>query len=192
MNEGQDAWTLWKMTFKDLKLKEPKKTKEEFLEAIQMFVNTTIDLKKDDLRSLVANLNKFYFNAEVLDPLKDDEELFESYEFSLQNSFYELLSDLVFICPSKYFAETYFNKIETENVYEYQITYESASPGSKQFAPWCEQSKFGPCHMLDLQYLFGRPFKFVSKYSTNDRALSFDLIKTVSNFAKTGYCLNSI
>ena len=40
--------------------------------------------------------------------------------------------------------------------------------------------------MLDLQYLFGRPFKVISKYSTNDRALSYDLMKLVSTFARTG------
>lgn len=40
--------------------------------------------------------------------------------------------------------------------------------------------------MLDLQYLFGRPFKVISKYSTSDRALSYDLMKLVSTFARTG------
>lgn len=40
--------------------------------------------------------------------------------------------------------------------------------------------------MLDLQYIFGRPFKFISKYSNNDRALSYDLIRLFSQFSRTG------
>jgi hypothetical protein len=40
--------------------------------------------------------------------------------------------------------------------------------------------------MLDLQYLFARPFKLISDYSQTDRQLSFDFIKTVSNFARLG------
>ena len=40
--------------------------------------------------------------------------------------------------------------------------------------------------MLDLQYLFGRPFKLISKYSTTDRALSYDVMRLVSHFASTG------
>lgn len=186
VNEGTDSWTLWKFSFKDFVLKEPKKSKDEYIDALRMFVNTTTNLANDEMNSLIANMDKFYFNAEMLDKLKNDEEMIESYEFSLQSSFLELLSDLVFICPSKFFAENYFNKIQTENVFEYQITYESISPGSKQFAPWCDQNKFGPCHMLDLQYLFGRPFKLINKYSQQDRTMSFDTIKTVSNFARTG------
>lgn len=34
--------------------------------------------------------------------------------------------------------------------------------------------------------MFGRPFKLIPQYSQNDRAMSFELIKVFSNFARTG------
>lgn len=129
VNEGQDSWTLWRQSFKDPQMKEPKKSKEEFTEALEMFLNTTVDLNKEDLNSLIGNLDKFYFNQEVLDKLKEDQEMSDSYQFSLQGSFYELLSDIAFVCPSKFFAEKYFDKIQKEIVFEYEITYESMSQG---------------------------------------------------------------
>ena len=128
VNEGQDAWTLWKFTFNE-PIKEPLKSKAEYIESLRAFANTTIDLSTPELSALIANIDKFYFDQEALDKLKEEEELVDSFQFSLRSSFYEILSDLVFICPSKFFAKSYFNKILTERVYEYSISYESLSPG---------------------------------------------------------------
>lgn len=132
VNEGQDAWTLWKFTFND-PIKEPLKSKAEYIEALRNFVSTTVDLSHKEIDALVANIDKFYYNDEALNKLKDDEELVESFQYSLRSSFYEILSDLVFICPSKFFAKSYFHKIQTERVYEYEISYESLSPGKIGF-----------------------------------------------------------
>lgn len=186
VNEGQDAWTLWKSSFNNAPV-EPTGSKESYIKALQHFVETTVDLPATDLRALVANMDKFYFSPKVLaqsfdSPLEQSPE--QSLEQSLRSSFYRALSDLVFICPSKFFAKSYFNKMAT--VYEYQITYASMSAGTKDFDPHCEEDKFGPCHCLDLQYLFGRPLKHTSDYSENDRALSFDMIHLVAHFARTG------
>lgn len=130
VNEGQDAWTLWKFTFNE-PIKEPLNSKAEYIEALRAFTSSTVDLSKNELNALVANIEKFYFNQEALDKLKDDEELVDSFQYSLRSSFYEILSDLVFVCPAKFFAKSYFNKILTERVYEYEISYESMSPGEK-------------------------------------------------------------
>ena len=128
-----------------------------------------------DRSSLVKNINKFYFDQEMPD-----------LELGLRSSFYRALGDLVFICPSKFFAKSYFRKTQTKALFEYQITYASLNAGTKDFDPTCEEDKFGPCHTLDLQYLFGRPFRLASQYSTNDRTLSLDMIKRVQHFASTG------
>ena len=175
VNEGQDAWTIWKASFQKVPVKEPAGSMEAYIEALEHFVNSTVQLNEKELRDLVANLRKFYFKQEMpVDALED----------SLRSSFYQTLSDLVFICPSKFYAKSYFRK--AQSVYEYQITYASLSAGTKDFDPTCEEDKFGPCHTLDLQYLFGRPFKLAVDYSESDRTLSRDLIKFVSHFAYTG------
>lgn len=75
------------MTFPNEKIKDPKKTKEEFSEALNLFINTTINLDKAELKSLVDNLDRFYFKEEVLSKLTKDEDS-GAYEYSLQSSFY--------------------------------------------------------------------------------------------------------
>lgn len=176
VNEGLDAWTLWKLTFND-EVPEPAFTKEAYIESLRNFVNTTVDLSQSERDALVDFMAEFYFSKEP--------ELPPDYsELRLRGSFYQALGDLWAICPSKVFANRYLNK--QPRVHEYEITYKSLSPGTKDWDPHCDEEYFGPCHTLDLQYLFGRPFKVASNYSTSDRTLSSDLIRLVSYFAHTG------
>ena len=184
-NEGQDTWTLWKRSF----VEEPAepRTKQQFEQAARDYLTSTLpDAEQLPIDELVYTYFAGVFDEGGKSHTFGQEELKSSNDinYQAQGALYQLLSDLVFTCPSQLFGRHWY-KSGRGQVFAYKITYESTSIGSRQYAPWCDQTRFGPCHMLDLQYVFGRPFVYPTLYSNQDKGMSALFMAEVANFGES-------
>jgi carboxylesterase type B len=98
---------------------------------------------------------------------------------SVRQSLVDLIGDSLFICPSVYLAES-LSQVSVCKVFYYHFTH------IKQFDNhWGEW--MGSPHFDDVQYVFGYPLRYPSKYSDKERELSLNLINSWTSFARNGY-----
>lgn len=124
---------------------------------------------------------KFYLNhINASDP--------EYRMYHLIRSFSDALGDSGISCPSTHFGSRFAGSGNCNNVHNYYISYKSKSPGIKEKAPWCSNDWMGSCHWTDLIFLFGLPFRTESydKFCDLDRLMSEEMIKTWTDFARSG------
>lgn len=87
-----------------------------------------------------------------------------------------LVSDIIFLCPSKSLAKTL---AETKrNVFFYLFGHRSSV---SQYHPW-----MGVTHHDEVEFVFGRPLRMADSYSGEDIEMSQRMIKIWSQFAHTG------
>ncbi len=98
---------------------------------------------------------------------------------SVRQSLVDLIGDSLLICPSVYLAES-LSQVSVSKVFYYHFTH------IKQFDNhWGEW--MGSPHFDDVQYVFGYPLRYPSKYSEKERELSLNLINSWTSFARNGY-----
>lgn len=108
--------------------------------------------------------------------------------YHLVRAFSDALGDSAIYCPSQSFASHFASTGNCNQVHNYYVSYKSKSPGIKEKAPWCSNDWMGTCHWTDLIYLFALPFRTESyeKFSDLDRVMSEEMIKTFTDFARSG------
>lgn len=194
-NEGQDTWALYRQSYPDNRIADPR-SRVQFENATRTYLRTVLsDLDPSSIDEIIH----YYFstinfrspdrpitfgNRSPTNTLMRNRNSSKdiSIDFNAENVMYQLMSDLVFTCPSRWFARHWYTK-ENPRVFMYTITYESTSVGSRQFTPWCDQTRHGPCHMIDLQYVFARPFTDSNLYSASDREMSALFISELMSMA---------
>jgi len=115
-------------------------------------------------------------------PISDDE------PSELLHSLSMFAGDHFITCPTILFAEQVaeYNALRDGKgkVYGYYLTQKPRT----SFIPWCNGSDWmSVCHADDLIYVFGQPLMEPEKYSDEDRALSRQMIKIWSSFARDGH-----
>lgn len=95
---------------------------------------------------------------------------------SLRQKYVDFVSDIYFVCPSKFFTEKYSaggNKV-------YSIVFGHRSKTSP-LPKWA-----GVMHTSDIGYYFGVPFMDTVNYTQEDRDFSREVMKTFVSYAKEG------
>ena len=90
-----------------------------------------------------------------------------------------LITDIIFLCPSRQLARTLSGA--GRNVYFYLYDYRSSL---SQWHEW-----IGVTHHDEVEFVFGRPLRLADVYSGRDVEMSQRLIKIWSHFAYTGQML---
>lgn len=91
-----------------------------------------------------------------------------------------LITDIIFLCPSRSLAQTLTES--GRNVYFYLYTHRSSR---SNYHEW-----LGVTHHDEVEFVFGRPLRMADVYSGKDIEMSQRMIKTWSHFAYTGQMLN--
>ncbi|XP_064474869.1 acetylcholinesterase-like [Ornithodoros turicata] len=106
----------------------------------------------------------------------------ENFQANLENTdeIHEALADsvgdLMFNCPTRFFAEAYAKL--NYPVYFYLFDHRSEK---SSWPPW-----MGTTHFDELQYAFGMPFRFPERYTDLDREQSMLLMTLFTQFVRTG------
>ncbi|GFQ70430.1 acetylcholinesterase-1, partial [Trichonephila clavata] len=100
---------------------------------------------------------------------------------TIRRQVYTASGDSSLLCSSVYFAESYAKR--NNDVYYYFFVHR---PSNSPWAPW-----MGVVHFEEVQFVFGRPIRKPSSYTTNEVQLSSEMIKVWTNFAKNGYPTDS-
>lgn len=87
-----------------------------------------------------------------------------------------LISDIIFLCPSRTMARTLSEN--KRNVHFYLYGHRSSN---SQYHPW-----IGVTHHDEVEFIFGRPLRMADTYSGDDIDMSQRMIKIWSHFAHTG------
>ncbi|CAG2168169.1 unnamed protein product [Oppiella nova] len=96
-------------------------------------------------------------------------------------AFEVFLGDLVMKCPTYLFAKQFATNAPGNNVYAYELTFESQFTTN---ATGCPPGMV--CHSADVPFVFGRPFLYPDQFSHEETVFSGDIMKMWTNFAKTG------
>ncbi|GFV80888.1 acetylcholinesterase-1 [Trichonephila clavipes] len=96
--------------------------------------------------------------------------------FNIRQKLYVAYGDIVFACPTTFFAERYSQRNNT--VYFYLFTHR---PSISPWAPW-----IGVTHYDEIQFIFGQPIRDRARYTVHEFDLSMKLVKFWTNFAKFG------
>lgn len=91
------------------------------------------------------------------------------------------IGDLMFTCPTHFFAQMFAKKTTSNNVYGYHNTYKS------KYSYFCWGSDWaGVCHADELFMLFGDPIRRPQLYNGTDVAFAENLIKDWTWYGKSG------
>lgn len=91
------------------------------------------------------------------------------------------IGDLMFTCPTHFFAQMFAKRTTSNNVYGYHNTYKS------KYSYFCWGSDWaGVCHADELFMLFGDPIRRPQLYNGTDVAFAEKLIKDWTTYGKTG------
>uniref|UniRef100_A0A0N4ZAB0 Acetylcholinesterase n=1 Tax=Parastrongyloides trichosuri TaxID=131310 RepID=A0A0N4ZAB0_PARTI len=97
---------------------------------------------------------------------------------------FKFLSDLLFDCGLKQFADTLAKDSNSINPYVYIFNHTSVEKNTS----WPES--FGTIHATFIEFLFGRPLRYPNHYNTTEkevqRKLSKAIMRLYGHFAKTG------
>ncbi|GFY37994.1 acetylcholinesterase-1 [Trichonephila inaurata madagascariensis] len=96
--------------------------------------------------------------------------------FNIRQQLYVAYGDIVFVCPTTFFAERYAERNNT--VYFYLFNHR---PSITPWAPW-----IGVTHFDEVQFVFGQPIRDRGRYTLHEFDLSMKLVKFWTNFAKQG------
>lgn len=96
----------------------------------------------------------------------------------LMNAFLKLTSDLMFVCPSKLFAEKYAALSRSPKVFFYEFTQRWKKSPVGEWA--------GVTHGDDYSYVFGLPLRYPERYTAEDVEVSEYMISAWTSFARTG------
>lgn len=91
------------------------------------------------------------------------------------------IGDLMFTCPTHFFAQMFAKRSTSNNVYGYHNTYKS------RYSYFCWGSEWaGVCHADELFMLFGDPIRRPQLYNGTDVSFAEMLIKDWTTYGKTG------
>lgn len=169
VDEGTSILSLY--TDKDLQLKPRngrKISKKDALKKLNFFL---VD------QQLVNQLFGFYF-----DRISDHNST------GIRKGLDNILDDATVTCNTVLYALKYANSCKS-NVYFYKLIY---PPKTSFFKP-CDDSDYftKPCHIDDLLFLFGDPFRNRTIYSEEDRKFSTQIMKIWGHFSRTGEAVTS-
>lgn len=94
----------------------------------------------------------------------------------IRHEVYTAMGDVIFICPSVYYAEKCAE--QNRNVYFYSFTQRPS------VSPWSEW--MGVAHFEEVQFVFGLPLLNPEKYNGPEAELSIEMINIWSDFVKNG------
>ncbi|RWS23808.1 acetylcholinesterase-like protein, partial [Leptotrombidium deliense] len=91
----------------------------------------------------------------------------------------DVVGAVTLLCPVVLFGEQFGAFEPRRKAYFYHFTYRSKK--NNVWPDW-----FGVGHSSELFYVFGKPLKYREQFDDIDRALSNDVIRIWTTFAKTG------
>ena len=100
----------------------------------------------------------------------------------LMQAIYEFNGNLLVKCPTYLFAKHFAQKSNKNNVYFYELTYQSQITRTY----FCDEMTMGICHFSDVEFVFGTPILYMNLYMKKDIDFSKDVMKMWTNFAKYG------